>query len=49
MLRDAFDYDFDPKTSIVDVHVVHLRRTLADANVLIETVRGIGYRLAEGT
>lgn len=31
----------------VDVHIVSLRRKLADAAWLIETVRGVGYRFAE--
>jgi two-component system phosphate regulon response regulator PhoB len=32
-----------PRT--IDVHVTALRRKLGDAGVLIETVRGVGYRL----
>ncbi len=47
LLRDAFGYDFDPGTNIVDVHVSHLRRKLAGAQVEIETVRGHGYRLRD--
>ena len=32
----------------VDVHMTALRRKLGDLGALIETVRGVGYRLAEG-
>jgi two-component system response regulator BasR len=47
ILRDAFGYDFDPGTNIVEVHMGHLRRKLAGARVRIETVRGFGYRAQE--
>ena len=33
----------------VDVHVTALRRKLGDHGQLIETVRGVGYRLSEGS
>ncbi len=45
ILRDAFGYDFDPGTNLLDVHLAHLRRKLRDAPVRIETVRGAGFRL----
>ena len=37
----------DPLTNIVDVYIGRLRRKLAAAGggALIETVRGVGYRL----
>lgn len=47
ILRDAFGYDFDPGTNIVEVHLGHVRRKLVGARVTIETVRGFGYRLRE--
>lgn len=43
----VWNYDFDPGTNLVDVYVRRLRNKL-DANreeQLIQTVRGIGYRL----
>ncbi len=49
ILKDAFGYEFDPGTNIVEVHMGHVRRKLADARVKIETVRGFGYRLREVT
>lgn len=45
ILKNAFGYEFDPGTNIVEVHMGHVRRKLADARVKIETVRGFGYRL----
>ncbi|MEJ7602685.1 MAG: response regulator transcription factor [Kofleriaceae bacterium] len=47
ILRDAFGYDFDPGTNIVEVHVGHVRRKLAGSRLEIETVRGYGYRARE--
>ncbi|MDB4962709.1 MAG: DNA-binding response regulator [Myxococcales bacterium] len=49
ILRDAFGYDFDPGTNLVEVHVAHVRRKLAGARLQIETLRGYGYRAREVT
>ena len=44
LLSHVWGYDFDPASNVVDVYVGYLRKKLgADA---IETVRGMGYRLA---
>jgi two-component system copper resistance phosphate regulon response regulator CusR len=43
LLRLVWEIDFDPGSNVVDVYVAALRRKLG-AN-LIETVRGVGYRL----
>lgn len=45
----VWSYHFDPGTNLVDVYVQHLRKKLGtDAGVpLIETVRGVGYRIPE--
>jgi len=48
ILREAFGYDFDPGTNLIDVHVAHLRRKLAASRSHVETVRGVGYRLNTG-
>jgi len=43
----VWDYDFDPGTNLVDVYIQRLRRKI-DAEGeprLIETIRGVGYRL----
>ena len=47
ILREAFGYDFDPGTNVIDVHVSRLRRKIDDgaSATLIHTVRGAGYRL----
>ncbi len=47
LLEQAFGYRFDPGTNIVEVHVAHLRQKIdrGGAPSLIETVRGVGYRL----
>jgi DNA-binding response OmpR family regulator len=47
ILRQVFGYNFDPGTNIVDVHIAHLRRKLGKSAALLETVRGMGYRLRE--
>ena len=31
----------------IDVHVTAIRKKLGDANYLIQTVRGVGYKLQE--
>lgn len=48
ILREAFGYDFDPGTNLIDVHVAHLRRKLVASRSRIETVRGVGYRMRTG-
>ena len=44
LLSSVWDMDFDPGSNLVDVYVGYLRRKLGAA--LIETVRGVGYRLS---
>ena len=45
--EQVWNYDFDPGTNLVDVYVQRLRKKVdGDAPVkLIETIRGVGYRL----
>lgn len=45
LLEEIWGYDFDGETRTVDVHVRTLRQKLGSAGELIETVRGVGYRL----
>ena len=45
ILREAFGYEFDPGTNVIDVHLTHLRKKLQGFPVSIETVRGAGIRL----
>lgn len=42
----VWNYHFDPGTNLVDVYVQHVRKKLGDLGpTLIETVRGVGYRV----
>jgi DNA-binding response OmpR family regulator len=45
----VWNYHFDPGTNLVDVYVQHLRKKLGGdkEQPFIETVRGVGYRIAE--
>ncbi|MSS19280.1 winged helix-turn-helix domain-containing protein [Pseudoramibacter porci] len=45
LLTDIWGYDFDGETRTVDVHVRTLRQKLGTARKMIETVRGVGYRM----
>lgn len=45
LLTHIWGYDFDGETRTVDVHVRTLRQKLGDAGHLVETVRGVGYRV----
>ena len=45
ILSAVWDYQFDPRSNVVDVTVGRLRRKL-EADIAIETVRGGGYRLS---
>ena len=44
ILNAVWEYQFDPRSNVVDVYVGRLRRKLEPA-VHIETIRGGGYRL----
>ena len=45
LLEDIWGYDFDGETRTVDVHVRTLRQKLGKKGSMIETVRGVGYRI----
>ena len=45
ILGHVWGYDFDGETRTVDVHVRSLRQKLGKAGEMLETVRGVGYRL----
>lgn len=46
ILEHCWDHAYEPGSNVVDVHVAALRRKLGAG--AIETVRGAGYRLADG-
>ena len=45
LLGHVWGYDFDGETRTVDVHIRTLRQKLGPCGELIETVRGVGYRI----
>jgi len=47
LLEQVWDYHFDPQTNVIDVHISRLRRKIDKGfdKSLLETVRGVGYRL----
>lgn len=45
ILQDIWGYEFDGENRTVDVHIRTLRSKLGEAGNLVETVRGIGYRI----
>jgi len=47
ILTKIWDYNYSGETRTVDVHIRTLRQKLGDAGALIETVRGVGYRLSQ--
>lgn len=47
LLNKIWGYEFDGESRTVDVHVRTLRQKLGEAGSLIETVRGVGYRIGE--
>lgn len=46
LLNDIWGYEFSGETRTVDVHIRTLRQKLGNAGDLIETIRGVGYRMA---
>jgi two-component system OmpR family response regulator len=50
LFEAVWDYHFDPRTNVIDVHIAKLRRKFEEIGYpeLIETVRGAGYRLSKG-
>lgn len=45
LLSDIWGMDYDGETRTVDVHIRTLRQKLGACGAMIETVRGVGYRL----
>jgi two-component system, OmpR family, response regulator len=45
LLAKVWETQFDPGSNVVEVHIRNLREKLGDAARLIETVRGVGYRM----
>ena len=45
LLREVWGYTFDAESRTLDVHVRTLRQKLGECGPLIETVRGVGYKI----
>lgn len=45
LLVNVWNYDTDTETRTIDTHIRRLREKLHDRSSLIETVRGVGYRI----
>ncbi len=50
LLENVWDYNFDPQTNVIDVHISRLRQKIDRGHdpALIETVRGAGYAIRTG-
>lgn len=46
IISHVWDFENDSFSNFLDVHMKNLRRKLGDLGECVETVRGIGYRLA---
>lgn len=49
LLENVWEYNFDPQTNVIDVHISRLRGKIDKGfeAPLLHTVRGAGYRLSE--
>lgn len=51
LLENVWDYNFDPQTNVIDVHISRLRSKIDKQfeQPLLHTVRGVGYVLRSGS
>jgi two-component system, OmpR family, phosphate regulon response regulator PhoB len=47
LLVNVWNYDTDTETRTIDTHIRRLREKLGERSGLIETIRGVGYRIVE--
>jgi two-component system phosphate regulon response regulator PhoB len=45
LLVNVWNYDTDTETRTIDTHIRRLREKLGESSAMIETVRGVGYRI----
>lgn len=45
LLVNVWNYDTDTETRTIDTHIRRLREKLGEESAIIETVRGVGYRV----
>ena len=50
LLENVWDYHFDPKTNVIDVHMSRLRSKIDKGfdRTLLHTIRGAGYMIRDG-
>lgn len=50
ILESVWNYDFDPNTNLVDVYIKRVRKKIdITEEALIQTVRGVGYKMRTGS
>ena len=47
IMDEVWDYNYAAETRTVDVHIKTLRQKLGPASKLIETIRGVGYKITD--
>lgn len=47
LLQNIWEYDYTGETRTVDVHIRSLRSKLGSSGDIIETVRGVGYKIGD--
>jgi len=47
LLRDIWGYSFDGESRTIDVHIRKLRQKLGSCASLIQTIKGVGYRIGD--
>lgn len=47
LLTEIWGYDYEGETRTVDVHIGSLRQKLGSSGKVIETIRGVGYKIQE--
>ncbi|MEG0854533.1 MAG: winged helix-turn-helix domain-containing protein, partial [Angelakisella sp.] len=45
LMEAVWGFDFEGESRTVDMHIKSLRQKLGDAGELIQTVRGVGYKI----
>jgi two-component system OmpR family response regulator len=45
LLRNVWDTTYEPGSNVIDAHIKKVREKLGTCATLIETVRGVGYRI----
>ena len=49
LLNQIWGYEFDGESRTVDVHIRTLRQKLGTAGDMVETIRGVGYKISGKT